>query len=65
MKCDRREFLKTTAAAAMVTGLGALKTEAAPKPAALPEPTAAKLPRWKGFNLLEKFNAATDGPFLE
>ena len=63
MECDRREFLKTTAA--LATGLGAISTEAAPKTAGLPEPTAAKLPRWKGFNLLEKFNAANDRPFLE
>jgi len=27
-----------------------------PFPRALPEPTAAKLPRWRGFNLLYKFN---------
>ncbi|HUS46334.1 MAG TPA: hypothetical protein VM219_09985 [Phycisphaerae bacterium] len=27
--------------------------------------TAHKLPRWRGFNLLEKFNADNSRPFLE
>lgn len=31
----------------------------------LPEATAQKLPRWRGFNLLEKFNVGRHGPFLE
>jgi endoglucanase len=40
-------------------------------PAVRPDPSAAaptlarKLPRWRGFNLLEKFNAARNQPFLE
>lgn len=35
--------------------------------AELPAPTAAKLPRWRGFNLLEKFVARKEGnpPFRE
>jgi len=34
---------------------------------ALPNPTAARLPRWRGFNLLEKFRARQGGnpPFAE
>lgn len=32
---------------------------------ALPDATPAKLPRWRGFNLLEKFNAQWSGPFKE
>ena len=34
-------------------------------PAALPEPSAKKLPRWRGFNLLEKFNGDWSKPFAE
>ena len=34
-------------------------------PPDLPEATAEKLPRWRGFNLLEKFNAGNAGPFRE
>ena len=29
------------------------------------EPTASHLPRWRGFNLLEKYNPANLGPFRE
>jgi len=63
MKCARREFIKTTAI--LATGLATLDVFAASKASSLPEPTAAKLPRWKEFNLLKKFNAATDQPFRE
>jgi len=57
----RREFLQSTAlgAAALLSGL--------PLVAAAPAeqlPLAKKLPRWRGFNLLEKFNGANQ-PFLE
>ena len=31
----------------------------------LAEPTAARLPRWRGFNLQEKFSPATNGRFRE
>lgn len=34
--------------------------------ATLPEPTAQKLPRWRGFNLLEKFyKGSQNGPYKE
>lgn len=33
--------------------------------AALPEPTPEHLPRWRGFNLLEKFNRGSNKPFVE
>lgn len=36
-----------------------------PRPATLPEPSWSKLPRWRGFNLLEKFNVARSQPFRE
>lgn len=61
----RREFLTTSTAA--LAG-AALAPAALAQPAAgraLPEPTPAKLPRWRGFNLLEKFNADRNRPFVE
>lgn len=58
---SRRAFLATSAgcAAAMLSAHAD-----APQPATLPEPTAAKLPRWRGFNLHAKFNGRND-PFDE
>jgi endoglucanase len=55
---NRRQFLQAAAAA----GAGASAGLAAS--AELPEPGAAKLPRWRGFNLLEKFTAP-GRPFVE
>ena len=59
---DRRTFVKTVAGAAAV----AAARPALPA-AADAEPSAAKLPRWRGFNLLEKFiyNKSGNGPFQE
>jgi endoglucanase len=61
MNSSRRAFLKTMAAA----GLGAA---ASPTPgtdvAALPEASASKLPPWRGFNLLNKFNGQNQ-PFAQ
>ena len=37
--------------------------DAAPQPEA--PPLSRKLPRWRGFNLLEKFNAGRNRPFVE
>jgi len=53
----RRDFVKgmTVAAAAALLAPGAARAAEA---RTLPEPTAKKLPRWRGFNLLEKFIAA-------
>lgn len=53
---NRRDFLTTSLAAgtALVLPQG---TDAAPKP--------SKLPRWRGFNLLAKFNANRPEPFRE
>ncbi|HXL73497.1 MAG TPA: cellulase family glycosylhydrolase [bacterium] len=37
-----------------------------PEPLSLPEASASHLPRWRGFNLLEKYSAPrSNGPFLE
>jgi endoglucanase len=57
---NRRQFLRVAAAAAAACspgGAAALAGEA--------EVTAAKLPRWRGFNLLEKFTAHSNAPFVE
>ena len=68
---NRRSFLQQTslAAAACASGLTAVAAESVSgrKPGPLPEPTPAKLPRWRGFNLLEKFTARRDAnpPFRE
>ena len=59
---NRRQFLHTTTLAAtlVVTSPIALG-------AATATPTAKRLPRWRGFNLLEKFVARREGnpPFRE
>ena len=57
---NRRSFLHAA-------GLS-LAASAYPFPVALaelPEPTAAKLPRWRGFNLLEKFMVSFQKPYSE
>jgi endoglucanase len=57
---NRRSFLQATT-------LGGLALTAGRVPAAapLPEPTPQALPRWRGFNLLEKFMVANQQPYLE
>lgn len=52
---NRRTFLKTTVTA------GAALAFAHTVPAATLEISAARLPRWRGFNLLEKFIARHEG----
>jgi endoglucanase len=58
----RREFLKTAALTA-----GAAMTGRIVEAAAQPDASALsrKLPRWRGFNLLEKFSAGRNQPFVE
>jgi len=58
----RRELLAMTGKA--VLGMAAMEGMAAPK-RTLPEATPEKLPRWRGFNLLEKFNVARNTRFVE
>src|SRR5215218_3057891 len=60
---NRRIFLKQTGCAVAVVAAAPLASSAAE----LKSPTAAKLPRWRGFNLLEKFVARKEGtpPFRE
>jgi endoglucanase len=60
MNSSRREFLKAITAA----GLGAAASVAGADGTALPEASASKLPPWRGFNLLNKFNGRND-PFEE
>jgi endoglucanase len=52
---NRRQFLQAAAAGGLAASAAA---------AELPEAGAAKLPRWRGFNLLEKFTAP-GRPFVE
>jgi endoglucanase len=54
---NRREFLCSTVALAGPLARGADQSP--------PEPTAAKLPRWRGFNLLEKCYGQHNRPFAE
>jgi endoglucanase len=64
---SRRQFLGAcaTAGAGLVLGRAASGGEAAPAPRELPAVTASKLPRWRGFNLLEKFTLRGNGPYRE
>jgi len=65
----RRKFIRQSAAATLATAvLGAgSRAPGADRAAELPEPTARRLPRWRGFNLLEKFTRREGGnpPFRE
>ncbi|MGA2557301.1 MAG: cellulase family glycosylhydrolase, partial [Verrucomicrobiota bacterium] len=61
MNTSRREFLKTVAAAGLGAAVSATAGVEAP---VLPEASASKLPPWRGFNLLNKFNGRND-PFAE
>lgn len=62
----RRRFLQATAGLATIAVTQSPSEAQSPSTRrALPAPSAAKLPRWRGFNLLEKFNAARPQPFRE
>jgi endoglucanase len=67
---SRRQFVKVTGAVATACGAGLLPTPAhaaTENTPAFKDATAAHLPRWRGFNLLEKFTKRRDGntPFRE
>lgn len=64
---SRRHFLHASAALTVASLARVPLTHAAPSPAALPEASPARLPRWRGFNLLEKFSKRPEGnpPFRE
>lgn len=57
---NRREFLKITAGAALggIIGMRAVGEGET-------KVSASSLPRWRGFNLLEKFTDGRNAPFLE
>jgi endoglucanase len=59
MQFTRRTFLAGSSLA-LAQRLG--RAQADPAASTLPEPTAARLPRWRGFNLTEKFAAPADKP---
>ncbi|MBQ6107350.1 MAG: cellulase family glycosylhydrolase, partial [Thermoguttaceae bacterium] len=66
MKTNRRTFLKTSVllGTSLTFPSAAITTQAASLANAMPEASWKKLPRWRGFNLLEKFNAR-NVPFVE
>ena len=57
---DRREFLKISAGVALGGMIGTRAVGEGEK-----KVNASKLPRWRGFNLLEKFTDRRNAPFLE
>src|SRR3954469_12193890 len=57
---NRRQFLQGAAASAVAIALPGLLHGADDD-----SPTVAKLPRWRGFNLLEWFNGDSRKPFKE
>lgn len=68
---DRREFLTTAAfgvgSAMLGTALPAMSFSEGqkPEPRGSAPPLYRRLPRWRGFNLLEKFNAGTHRRFVQ
>ena len=61
---NRRDWLTRTSCLALGGALSGMTRVRADAPT-LPEPTPAKLPRWRGFNLLSMFNVGNKGPFPE
>lgn len=57
---NRRSFLYTAGIGIAASAFPVSRTFAD-----LPEPTAAHLPRWRGFNLLEKFMVSIQKPYRE
>jgi endoglucanase len=53
----RRTFLAATASAVVLGGTGPKTGAAQTAPATLPAVTQPKIPRWRGFNLLERFSS--------
>src|SRR5437879_3336590 len=64
MNMNRRTFVKQTASAAVLTVSNWPSISSA---AEMKSVTASKLPRWRGFNLLEKFTKNKNGnsPYRE
>lgn len=59
---SRRQFLNRATVATVAVGCASVPPHpaAAATPPSLADPTPARLPRWRGFNLLEKFNGRND-----
>lgn len=65
-KICRRDFLRMMAAATAAATLAPSVLDAANSDSAAPAPLPAKkMPQWKGFNLLNKFNPDAQSPFEE
>lgn len=60
---NRRAFLKDLAAGGVALAAARASARAADEPRKLPEPSPKKLPRWRGFNLLEMFMVDSARPF--
>jgi endoglucanase len=56
---NRRQFLRIVPAVAVTSALRSSRTQAETKL------TSARLPRWRGFNLLEKYTDDKNAPFRE
>ena len=62
---NRRSMLNRVVHTGMALSLAGTASLAQESRAALPEPSPRKLPRWRGFNLLEMFQVASSQPFRE
>ena len=65
MPTTRRDILRLGLAAASLGIPAGAPARAASAPKPLPDATPKHLPRWRGFNLLDKFNADGQKPFAE
>jgi endoglucanase len=65
MSLTRRGMLRLTLGTAGLSALGSRSAQASAPPRALPEATPKHLPRWRGFNLLDKFMVDQQKPFQE
>src|SRR5262249_3588660 len=63
MSINRRDALRLALAAAGLGAAGSRPACADSQPRALPEATPRHLPRWRGFNLLNKFMAGQQSAF--
>jgi endoglucanase len=62
---NRRWMLKRVVVTGLASSIAWRTSHAGESRGALPDPSARKLPRWRGFNLLEMFQAAGSRPFRE
>jgi endoglucanase len=62
---NRRTFVQSAVLAGVGGALGGTIRPTKADVEALPEPSPSRLPRWRGFNLLSKFNSTRGGPFPE